>query len=567
MVEGVETAEEGRFFYDLGAMRIQGFLFAKPVPIDSFSNFSLEPLEDKNSLPEKGLYEELTDPSSPSFLLFNTALSLQGVYLFNSDGFFLIKANRALGNTLSFGGNETNRLDTIDESDREAFVEYLKKISKGGFNIPYFEYRHTTRDGVANLRCRSYLLKNTEKGAILYFEAVPLSLTSRNSEERISLKNLASLYDHDPTATACISETTKRFIYLNAGFKQFFPEAEYDGSCQALSSFAHDCKRCSLFGEKEESMTTMVNGRAYLHRSNQVVLDSGLGRLVRIQSAAGSDPIASTVCQGVFVSNVATMILDFSKDEWIEISASEDKNFNRTEGKGVGREFEQLSKRYFKGRFLERAEQELSFSHLLELSKTSSNFVTRYYSEMNNHFYQFSVSFLHNPNQAVIFVSNCDEDSLKDYDGLTGLLARGIGISHIEEQLKTEYSSCPTLVLFDLDGFKTINDKYGHPAGDKVLAKVGSYLIETDKMKILSPTRLGGDEFVFLTSSSTTEEVSLALNGLFEDIRGQIGIDDNISCSVGTAIVPVDGSNFDELYHLADERLYESKRKRTKRIG
>ena len=144
-------------------------------------------------------------------------------------------------------------------------------------------------------------------------------------------------------------------------------------------------------------------------------------------------------------------------------------------------------------------------------------------------------------------------------DGLTGLLNRATFVDRVERTLVQDPEQ-PALLVFDIDEFKGINDKFGHLGGDRalqhVVARVGASLRETDIFG-----RLGGDEFaVFLTGLDPARLVSLAeriragvadSTLIFEDKRIDLAI------SVGFARGL---RSFEQLYHKADQALYEAKR-------
>jgi diguanylate cyclase (GGDEF)-like protein len=116
-----------------------------------------------------------------------------------------------------------------------------------------------------------------------------------------------------------------------------------------------------------------------------------------------------------------------------------------------------------------------------------------------------------------------------------------------------------TLAYIDLDNFKTVNDQFGHPAGDQVLRIVASsarkYLRKTDVV-----ARLGGDEFALLLPETNEESARIALSkiqdGLLEEMRlGNWPI--TFSIGVLTCIVPPNTT--EELVRMADELMYSVK--------
>ncbi|HXE37537.1 MAG TPA: 7TM diverse intracellular signaling domain-containing protein [Azonexus sp.] len=122
------------------------------------------------------------------------------------------------------------------------------------------------------------------------------------------------------------------------------------------------------------------------------------------------------------------------------------------------------------------------------------------------------------------------------------------------------------LLLMDLDGFKPINDCYGHQAGDLVLIEVAARL-----RGILRATdtviRLGGDEFVLLVSDLTADGIGQITKKIVETINAPMAIDGRmlaVGISVGAAVFPADGSTLCELLKQADVAMYREKRQRAR---
>lgn len=152
-------------------------------------------------------------------------------------------------------------------------------------------------------------------------------------------------------------------------------------------------------------------------------------------------------------------------------------------------------------------------------------------------------------------------DRIAATDPMTGLQNRLAFDRTLETRL--EAGEATVLILADLDGFKQINDRYGHLAGDEVLRQVAR------RMQALAPSalsiaRLGGDEFALMFPLSPTGEIPVACDP--EAFRAAITqpapVGGNllaVGCSFGLAASPVDGQTPDELVHAADSRLYRDK--------
>ncbi|MDR1651885.1 MAG: diguanylate cyclase [Synergistaceae bacterium] len=126
-------------------------------------------------------------------------------------------------------------------------------------------------------------------------------------------------------------------------------------------------------------------------------------------------------------------------------------------------------------------------------------------------------------------------------------------------------ASSLVLILWDLDGFKWVNDTYGHLAGDRLLVIVANLmrqsLRETDTL-----ARFGGDEFVMLLSCPTDHEeevVSRATLRVFRAMSEPLDIGSEkvtIGASCGIAFFPLHTNSGDQLFNLADKALYAAKR-------
>jgi diguanylate cyclase (GGDEF)-like protein len=149
-------------------------------------------------------------------------------------------------------------------------------------------------------------------------------------------------------------------------------------------------------------------------------------------------------------------------------------------------------------------------------------------------------------------------------DPLTGLGNQ----RHFRERLQVELDLAQaageplTLCLLDVDDFKRVNDRYGHPAGDGVLVAVAGSLRQGGEA-----FRLGGDEFALvlpgrdeLAGLAVAEAVAARLHTI------SCGEDDVVGASVGVAAYPAHGLNRSELVRAADDALYLAKREGKDRV-
>ena len=149
-------------------------------------------------------------------------------------------------------------------------------------------------------------------------------------------------------------------------------------------------------------------------------------------------------------------------------------------------------------------------------------------------------------------------------DGLTGLMGRQqffqIGQKILREMKFDQLEKAGCFMILDVDYFKEINDRFGHPEGDRVLREVAERLRGTiGEAGILG--RLGGDEFVALIRVPLTrDQVKTYMNRLRTGIETIQIEEQSVTCSIG--VIPLEaGMNIDELYRNADHLLYEAKKK------
>jgi diguanylate cyclase (GGDEF)-like protein len=152
-------------------------------------------------------------------------------------------------------------------------------------------------------------------------------------------------------------------------------------------------------------------------------------------------------------------------------------------------------------------------------------------------------------------------------DPLTGAMNRRGILTYFEAKLAKPGSALPWLALVDLDGFKLINDTYGHAAGDAVLCAISKRIEELPE--IASFGRMGGDEFALLIPGAMDrEQVRAALERLAERISQPISFGDRvvaIRASIG--LHKCADANVSASLERADVALYKAKETRNAAIG
>lgn len=155
--------------------------------------------------------------------------------------------------------------------------------------------------------------------------------------------------------------------------------------------------------------------------------------------------------------------------------------------------------------------------------------------------------------------------TLAQQDALTGLANRAAFRDVLGDALEESKASHKPfcLLMMDLDGFKPINDRFGHAQGDRMLVKLAERLRSTARESDVV-ARLGGDEFaLFCPNLHGEAHIRLLCERILSNIA-QISCDNglacNISASIGVAAFPAHGSDGDELLAAADRAMYAAKR-------
>ena len=168
--------------------------------------------------------------------------------------------------------------------------------------------------------------------------------------------------------------------------------------------------------------------------------------------------------------------------------------------------------------------------------------------------------------QMQLEAKNKELQRLANYDSLTGLINR----RYFEEKIAYEisrikrYGQEACLVIFDIDNFKSINDKYGHPVGDEILKKFAS-LLKAQLRKTDIIARIGGEEFAALLLNADKKTGKLVAEKIRKSIEEEVFyIDDlgiKVTVSMAITVLSDDTDSYEEGYKFADKALYRAKQK------
>ncbi|MET1756426.1 GGDEF domain-containing protein [Novosphingobium sp. RD2P27] len=151
---------------------------------------------------------------------------------------------------------------------------------------------------------------------------------------------------------------------------------------------------------------------------------------------------------------------------------------------------------------------------------------------------------------------------LAQHDSLTGILNRQ-GMDQALSQILPHHDRQMAMICIDLDGFKQVNDRYGHGAGDVLLIEVAERLKGQLRSEDLL-ARMGGDEFMVVVRDMSPRQIGPLADRLISAISRydydlQDGTSARVGASIGFACLPEDATTTVELRLRADEALYAAK--------
>lgn len=151
-------------------------------------------------------------------------------------------------------------------------------------------------------------------------------------------------------------------------------------------------------------------------------------------------------------------------------------------------------------------------------------------------------------------------ESASQHDFLTGLSNRSKFMTDLKNYVN-EGTPC-TIMMLDIDHFKSINDTYGHSAGDEALKQLADRLKEI-QTPILTPYRFAGDEFIIILKSvqkKIVDKEAFRCSQLFKDPFLLAGEKKQIGGSIGIAAYPADAGEVEQLINCADDAMYQVKK-------
>ncbi len=153
---------------------------------------------------------------------------------------------------------------------------------------------------------------------------------------------------------------------------------------------------------------------------------------------------------------------------------------------------------------------------------------------------------------------------LAQYDPLTGLINRTLFQDRVTSALSRARrdGGLVTLMFLDIDGFKDVNDRFGHAVGDDLLRQIAGRLIEVLR-ETDTVARIGGDEFtIIVEGGKRVEHAGRVATKVLKAVAAPYTVGSHeivVTVSIGISMYPVDGDSYEELMKGADTAMYQAK--------
>lgn len=197
---------------------------------------------------------------------------------------------------------------------------------------------------------------------------------------------------------------------------------------------------------------------------------------------------------------------------------------------------------------------------ILSMTTIQTRFVLGQSLEFNQYIIPFLLVVFFGVIIAKIKSANYKLEEIAGTDPLTGLCNRRSlekMISNCVENYK-RYGITFSVLIFDIDDFKKINDTYGHQNGDKVLVSISDILKQTTRATDFC-ARWGGEEFIILLPNADINGAINKAEKLRTVIETSVSNPENVTCSFGVSDIYADDVSFETVIKRADSALYHAK--------
>jgi diguanylate cyclase (GGDEF)-like protein len=178
-------------------------------------------------------------------------------------------------------------------------------------------------------------------------------------------------------------------------------------------------------------------------------------------------------------------------------------------------------------------------------------------------------------NQLAVALSNAAAvrrlEEMATTDGLTGCLNKRAFLEDLDRKIRSaeRFGRKLSLLVTDIDHFKSVNDTYGHDVGDVVIKELGT-ILKKIKRDTDSVARFGGEEFCVLCEETDTDGAIILAERIREELGQKVFNTElgklSVKCSIGVATFPRDAKTSAELFKITDQALYAAKRSGRNRV-
>ena len=579
VVEGVETNSEASYFRRIGVRHMQGYLFGKPMLVEEFEKINNKTAEFgfKDISDSRLFLNDILATESNVNLFFNQMKNPVGVVKLEKEHIYFVMINSALREILS----KVGQLSEMEKSDITAFLD--SKTKKNMIDIlksNLEQYTFTPREVFTfHMGFKDYLvslcimlIKKKESESYFIFDAIILNDSKSQMVRSINENDFDWMMTSEVYGYAVFDENYT-LLRCNKVYSGIYPDHKvgHQASSVGQEKLAKDGSISRIYLRQTKSVYEIevkhynVEGKKYIiaKYSNIGAPTTHVGDLNN-SGFKFLDRFLST-CQ-----TIASYYIEVDLDNDIYVESRLDNPFDPNEVLRIGQYSKDIMNNIdnnisdFDHQVVKK---NLDMAFLIESSHIKTPVSFTFKLRKQKVFYRVNIKFYYDGGRryACMFLSNVTNEKIKDYDLLTDCMARTSGISIINKHIKENPIQKMALIILDLDDFKLLNDTYGHPLGDKVLAQMHSCFKKLRKEYNFG-TRLGGDEFAILLRDRgekfSEQAVIKEIEGALSNIGKQVGLDQEIHASYGIALIPEDGTDFHTLYSTADNKLYNHKNKK-----
>ncbi|WP_320130230.1 sensor domain-containing diguanylate cyclase [uncultured Sphaerochaeta sp.] len=447
---------------------------------------------------------------------------------------------------------ETNNLFALDSYNTFIFLLYMAIYISITFSLVLMINNMTTRELIQSEQKFSIAFKTSpcalslsalEDGNLLDFNDAFITLSGFTRDELLKNSSLAlKIWFSEAERTGVVTRTMKGLPVFNQEIK-FRHKTGTILTCLFSTELLNlSMGPCLLSSTIDISDRISIDNKLRANRAFLSELIEHSGNLVSVKDKEGRYEL---------VNNIWEKVTGFQRSE--VLGKTDLELFPGSPGKQF-RENDLLAI---------HAKQSMKVEEHFFNGKTTHYFLSHKFP-MHDEFGQISQICTMTTDITELKLAEGKIEHLANYDFLTNLATRRLAMENLKkasEQAKA--NNCKGALLYlDLDGFKKINDSFGHNTGDLALVEVAGRLkacvTENDTV-----ARIGGDEFMIILARVNSHQSLLSLTrSILDTIHDPLYLEGNIcqiSTSIGIALFPNENQDFEELVKKTDQAMYLSK--------